>query len=183
MESIAVPARVAQFLTTIRARTDTEADFRLRQSIETWLSYYRYLRMTVERSYSPVLVEFMEKSFYPFTRAVLSHLTVTFCAFFGLPWQRAEMTHTHLTHAFALMYTLNMLQGDTITLYTAMRTLHDRVVTDQRDEHASPSLEDFSAVLTLLNQYIAAMLRFFEQNIEHSLFQSIMGSDAHTEEP
>src|SRR5262245_56175208 len=100
MEPVSVSAHAAQFLMAIQAHTDGDTHMRLRQSIDTGLSYYRYLRMTLGRRYSPSVVEFIQTSFYPFAQAVLDHFSAMFCAFFMLPWPHAEMTHTHLTRTF-----------------------------------------------------------------------------------
>src|SRR5215470_16444235 len=100
MEAVSVSAHVAQFLTRLQDCADADAYMRLRQSIEMWLSYYRYLQMTPGRSYSPYVIEHIRTSFYPFAQAVLDHFTATFCAFFEFSWQPVEMTHTHLTRTF-----------------------------------------------------------------------------------
>lgn len=195
MEPVSVSAHVEQFLTAIHARAEAEAYLRLRQSMDTWLSYYRYLRMTLGRSYSPSVVEFIRTSFYPFAQAVLDHFSATFCAFFEFPWQHVEMTHMHLTRTFAHLCAEHRLQGETATLHAAMQELQARIVAPRMDDHACgvpwskddaaaiTPCRDYNDILTLLDQYIVAMLRFFEQNIEHSVFQSMMRSDACTNEP
>lgn len=192
MEPVSVSAHVEQFLTAIHARADADASMRLRQSMDTWLSYYRYLRMTLGRNYNPSVVELIRTSFYPFAQAVLNHFSATFCSFFQCPWQHVEMTHTHLTRTFAHLCAEHGLQGDAATLHAVMHELHARVVaprTDDRacsipwsrdDASALTPREDFNEILTLLDQYIVAMLGFFAQNIEHSVFQSTLRSDACT---
>jgi len=193
MQPVSVSAHVEHFLTAMHARADAEAYKRLRQSIETWLSYHRYLRMTLGRSSSPYVVEFIRTSFYPFAQAVLDHCTATFCTFFELSWQHVEMTHTHLTRTFAHLCAEHRLQGDTAKLHAAMHELHARIVAQRTDDRAcsvpcsrddavalTPH-EDFNAILTLLDQYIVALLRFFEQNLEHSILQSSMQSNARTD--
>lgn len=194
MEPVSVSAHAEQFLTIIHSRTDTDAYRHLRQNIDTWLSYYRYLRMTLGRGYSPSVVELIGTSFYPFAQAVLDHFSATFCAFFVLPWPHAEMTHTRLTRTFAHICAEKMLRGDTATLHAAMQELHARIVAHPMDhrtcsvpwsqDHATAmtSRADFNAILMLLDQYIVAMLQFFAQNIEHSIFQNTIRSEACTDE-
>jgi hypothetical protein len=145
---------------------DVDAAMRLRQSMDTWLSYYRYLRMTQGRHYNPSVVELVLTSFYPFAQAVLNHFSATFCSFFKFPWQHVEMTHTHLTRTFAHLCAEHGLRGDTATLHAIMHELHARIVaprTDDRacsipwsrdDASALTPREGFNEILTLLDQYI-----------------------------
>jgi hypothetical protein len=152
-----------QFLTAIREQWGANVDSALRPSIEKWLSYYEHLRKVHNGIYPLTVQEFMQTHFYPFAQAVLDHLTATFCAFFGLSWPRVDVNHTHLRHIFISFCEEHGLQGDVRTLDTVLHELCDRLTAED---------DDLGSILTCLDDYIAAMLRFFEQNMKRSIFRN-----------
>jgi hypothetical protein len=153
-----------EFLTGLRARWGANADSPLRPSMEQWLSYDEHLRKVHSGVYPPTVQEFMQTHFYPFAQAVLDHLTATFCAFFGLSWPRVDVNHMHLRHIFISFCEEQGLQGDIRTLEHTLHTLCDQLTAEQ---------DDLGSILTCLDDYIAAMLRFFERNIAHSIFSHL----------
>lgn len=176
MDPVPATTSVEQFLTAMRTRTGAGADTELRQSMEQGLRYYRYLRIILNGGAPPSVVEFMEVNFYPFAQAVLDNFTVAFCAFFALPWLRAEMTHARLTRDFADLCREHKLQGPIADVHAFMRDLYVRVVARRTDSSTGNMPDSLSEVLTCIDQYIAAMLRFCEQNIQQSIFRQHPGS-------
>jgi hypothetical protein len=175
--------RVEQFLAVMRTRVGASTTTVLSQSINVWLSYYRYLRM-VRGGYSPVAVASIRDNFYPFAQAMLNHLAETFGVFFALSWLRTESSHTHLTAAFLTICVEKNLQGDSAALHAIMHELQTRIIarqTDSRTRSASRFTsgatmtphENLIDLLACIDQYIMALLDFLEHNLEQSLRQSL----------
>lgn len=182
MDSSSPLVRVEQFLAVIRTRVDASTAAVLYQSINVWLSYYRYLRIVLG-GYSPVAMGFMRDNFYPFAQATLNHLAETFGVFFALSWPCTEISHTRLTTAFLAICAEKTLQGDSAALHAIMRELQTRIIARQTDNSARGASRFTSGVtmtphdnlidlLACIDQYIVALLDFLELNLEQSLLQS-----------
>ena len=182
MDSSLPLVRVEQFLAVIRTRVDVSTAAVLSQSINIWLSYYRYLRIVLG-GYSPVAVAFMRDNFYPFAQTALDHLAETFGVFFALSWPRTEGSHTRLTTAFLAICAEKTLQGDSAELHAIMRELQTRIIAHQtgsstRGASRFPSgvtmtpHDNLIDLLACIDQYIVALLDFLELNLEQSLLQS-----------
>ena len=114
-------------------------------------------------------------SFYTFATGLLDSIADTFQCYFGLGWNRSEITHARLTRDF---HALCMQQGLILAptaLPTLMREMHAAI------EASHPSLtpliderpeERLAALSTAINVYIAAMMHFFARNVEHSVLHS-----------
>jgi hypothetical protein len=153
----------------------------LHQSVNVWLSYYRYLRIVLG-GYSPVAVAFMRDNFYPFAHATLDHLAETFGVFFALPGPRTEVSHTRLTAAFLTICTEKTLQGDRAALHAIMRELQTRIMARQTASNTRSASrsgvtmtphDNLIDLLACIDQYIVALLDFLELNLERSLRQSL----------
>src|SRR4029453_7563732 len=100
--------------------------------------------------------------------------------FFLLPWPCTKVPHTRLTRVFPDMCMQKQLQGDVEGLHAYMRDLQERIVAPGKsgptgskewlgEGGGGPPPEHLRELLTCLEQYIIAMLRFFEQNMERSM--------------
>ena len=172
--------RIAQFVTSIRPQMEAHADAVLLQSLQGWLSYYRYLQV-LRGGYSPPTVAYMQEHFFECATALLDHMADTFCHFFRLPWPCPEVLHTRLTRVFPEVCTAQHFQGDVAALHASMRDLQARIVTSGKgarlEEGAAVTPpEQLRELLDGLDQYIPAMLRFFAQNIERSILYSPLPS-------
>jgi hypothetical protein len=176
MDALRAAAAIAQFLTLIRACSNTAAITLLTQSINVWLAYYPILQ-TVRGGYSPSIVTFIHAQFYAFTLAMLDAITATFCGFFGISWTGTEVSHTHLTNEFPRLCTMYQFHGDPQNLLTQMRDLHARLTTYQSGDTPQGAADSFRATLAdlviRLDHYIVAMCEFLGANIEHSVLHLI----------
>jgi hypothetical protein len=181
MPATTTTARIEQFFATIRPQLNVHTEPVLSQSIHGWISYYHYLQV-IRGGYSPPAMAYMCEHFYPFATTLLDHIADTVCQFFALPRPGVEVSHTRLTRIFPDICTEQELQGDSASLHAAMRELQERIVVHGKTGPVS-STEWFAArwtpaqqeqlveVLTALDHYIAAMLRFFAQNLERSILR------------
>jgi hypothetical protein len=171
MDFYSLSAHVQQFIAAIRTRPTASTHTALHQSLNAWLTYYRYLHFVIEE-FRLSVPEFLREQFYPFAHTVLDHLAETFCYFFGLPMSCAEMSHTRLMHAFRVICTEKGLQGDINALHALMRDLHTRIILHRISGTPMPMHDNLTDLLTCLDQYIVALLTFLAQNIEQSVFRS-----------
>jgi hypothetical protein len=175
-----VAARIAQFLAALQSHPEASAG--LSQSLTAWLSYYRILE-TMRGGANPSTTASVRRYFSPLATALLDQVADTFCQFFTLPWLHAERTHTRLTRVFPAICAEQRLEGDTTGLYATMRELHTRFGTldTASSAYGAPGAvggetriqpADLSGVLTSIDQYLVALLHFFEQNRAHSILRS-----------
>ena len=177
-----VTAHIAQFLAVLQSHTEASAG--LSQSLTAWLSYYRILQ-TARGAANPSTTASLRRHFSPLATALLDQAADTFCHFFALPWLRAERTHTRLTRALPGICTEQRLDGDTAGLHTMMRQLHEYLEAPDISNRASSALgtephtqlADFSEVLACIDQYLVALLHFFEQNRAHSILHHTTHSE------
>jgi hypothetical protein len=184
-----VAARIAQLLVVLGTQHETRAAGELSQSLTAWLSYYRLLE-PMRGAANPSTAAALQSYFSLLATALLDQVADTFCHFFALPWLRTERTHTHLTQAFPTLCLEKSLQGDTAGVHTAMRALHARLVAPaiSRGAFGVPSAgggetpippADLPKIVAHLEQYLVAILTFFDQNRA----SSILGSVPWPEEP
>ena len=175
MDSTPASTYIQQFIDTIGDSIDPHVEGRLHQSSNACLSYYRCLHIILDL-YRPAVTPYMWQYFAPFARAVLDALAETFCVSIALQWSRAEISHTRLTNAFPNICTERRLQGEAGGLHARMRELDTRLTpsstnsdqywTPPSPHSAATSLhERLADLLTCIDQYIVALLRFLEHNI------------------
>jgi len=180
VSQLPIAARMAQFLAVLQRHPEASAG--LSQSLMAWLSYYRILE-TVRGAANPSTTASLRRHFSPLVTALLDQVADTFCYFFALPWLRAERTHTRLTRAFPALCTEKRLAGDTVGLHAMMRQLHTRLGTLDTASSAYGALgavsgearlqsTDLSEALASVDEYLVALLHFFEQNRAHSILRS-----------
>jgi hypothetical protein len=106
--------------------------------------------------------------FATIAEVTLDGIADTFCCFFGLPWTRAETSHTRLTATFPPFCVAHRLAGDTDDVYIRMRDLQTRLSTARSvDRPCADSLhETLRDFFTALDQYIIVLFHFFESNLE-----------------
>jgi len=182
MRATEVTTRIERFMVLLRPYLNPHTEAVLTQSIYGWISAYHYLQV-VHGGYSPQAVAYMREHFYVFATRLLDHIADTFCHYFLLPWPCVEVPHTRLTRVFPALCAEKQLQGDIEGLHATMRELQERVVVPGKAgpvQHAAWLEEPVATtppahlldVLTCLDQYMLAMMRFFEQNSAHSLLRS-----------
>ena len=177
-----VAARIAQFLEALQTHPEAHAAVGLSQSLTAWLSYYRLLE-PMRGGANPSTAAALRQHFSLLATALLDQVADTFCHFCALPWLRAERTHTRLTRAFPALCVEKNLQGDTTSVHTTMRELHALLIAPGiasstrgapspagGETHTPPA--DLPNIVACIDQYLVAMLRFFEQNYEHSILRS-----------
>jgi len=179
VSQLPVAARMAQFLAVLQRHPEASAV--LSQNLTAWLSYYRILE-TVRGAANPSTTASLRRHFFPLVIALLDQVADTFCYFFALPWPRAERTHTRLTQAFPAICTEKKLKGDTAGLHAMMRQLHARfgTVDTASSAYSAPGAVDgetriqpvdLSEPLAWIDQYLVALLHFFEQNRARSILR------------
>jgi len=180
-----VAASIAQFLATLQSHPEASAG--LSQSLTAWLSYYRILE-TVRGAANPSTTASLRRHFSPLATALLDQMADTVCHFFALPWLQAERTHTRLTRALPGICTEQRLDGDTAGLQAMMRELHERLGALDTSSSVSSALgavgvethtqpADLSEILACIDQYLVALLHFFEQNRAHSILHHTTHSE------
>jgi hypothetical protein len=151
---------------------------KLFQTLHGYLGYYFCLQTVCANRLPPRAVA--SDYFFVFARATLDALAEAFCDFFTLPLLCATITHTSLTRAFLLTCAQKQLGGDIADLSAQLRALDiciPRITSDTHDachtaeREAPPDDPALLLVLTRIDQYTEALLRFCEQNIEQSAFR------------
>jgi hypothetical protein len=182
VNSLPVATRIAQFLEALQAHSEADTAVHLSRSLTAWLSYYRVLD-PVRGGANPSTAASLQRHFSPLAIALLDQVADTFCHFFALSWIHAERTHTRLTRAFPAICTEKRLQGNTAGVHAAMRELHISLMAsgtassvyeapDAVGGETHPPPADLPNVLARIEQYLVAMLHFFEQNRGQSILHS-----------
>ena len=116
-------------------------------------------------------------SFYTFATGLLDSMADTLQCYFGLGWNRSEITHARLTRDFHTLCVEKGLIPVPTALPTLMREMQAAI------EVAHPSLtpllgehpeERLTALSTAINVYIAALMQFFARNVERSVLRSAL---------
>ena len=175
MSTISVPDFVKHFITTINHRGAADINVRLSQNLHGYLGYYFCLQTVFGNNLPPRAVA--PAYFFLFARATLDCLAEVFCDFFTLPLLCATINHTSLTAVFLDTSAKKKLTGDVAGMYTQMRDLDTcipRTSSDVRNESSSvesgaiPEDATLLSMLTRIDQYTVALLRFCKQNLEQS---------------
>src|SRR5262245_35797613 len=95
MDAIPALSAMEQCLATLRQCAAAPIAPGLEHSIEAWLPYYRVLPRVLAGNLW-LAPQDREACFYLFARAMLNGIAETVRCFLGLPWRRAEFSHTRL---------------------------------------------------------------------------------------
>ena len=175
MRTISVPDYIKHFITTISHRGMADMHVRLSQNLHGYLGYYFCLQTAFGSDLSPRTVA--PAYFFLFARATLDCLAEIFCDFFTLPLLCATINHTSLTAVFLDTCAKKKLTGDVADIYVQMCDLDaciPRTNSDICSESSSvesgaiPEDATLLSMLTRIDQYTVALLRFCEQNLEQS---------------
>ena len=179
MRATEVTSRLAQFLERLHPHLDAHTDAVMVESIQGWIRAYHYLHV-LRGGYSPQAMAYMQEHFATFATSLLDHMADTFCHYFVLPWPCAEVPHTRLARVFPALCAAHQLQGDIAGLHAYMHELQDRIVAQdkavlashaawQNEPGGTPLPAPLMELLSCIDQYSLALLRFFEQNTARSL--------------
>jgi hypothetical protein len=144
----------------------------LEHSLEAWLPYYRVLPCVLGGNLW-LAPQDRERCFYLFARAILHGIAETVRCVLGLPWSRAEFSHTRLLKEFPHLCTAYRLTGEHQEVYAHLGALQTQIV-----EHDCPQAgaegrpeamahDTSHALLTQIEQYLRVVLRFLASNVEH----------------
>jgi hypothetical protein len=153
----------------------------LEHSFEAWLPYYRALPCVLGGNLW-LAPQDRERCFYLFARAILHGIAETVRCFLGLPWSRAEFSHTRLLKEFPHLCTAYRLTGERQEVYAHLGALQTRIVDHdctlagaegRQEAVAHDTLHD---LLTHIEQYLRVVLRFLGSNVAHDRVSSPMHS-------
>jgi hypothetical protein len=164
MGAIPLSIAIEELLTVLRQGAAEPVPSVVEHSIEAWLPYYRAL----PRVLGGHLVQAPHDRaacFYLFARAILDGMAETVRCVLGLPWSRAEFSHTRLLKAFPHLCTAYQLAGETQEVYAYLCELQTRIV--EHDGTQAVAHATLHELLTCIEQYLRVVLRFLASNIEH----------------
>jgi len=177
MDAMPALSAIEHFLATLRQGAAAPLAPGLEHSIEAWLPYYRVLPRVLVGNLWLAPPE-REACFYLFARAMLNGIAETVRCGLGLPWSRAECSHTRLLRAFPQLCTAYRLTGERQEVYAHLGALQTRIV-EHDDTRAGAAHrreavthETLHALLTQIEQYLRVVLCFVASNVEHARVSS-----------
>jgi hypothetical protein len=173
MDGLPVTACTEQFLVAVRRYAPTvQTPTALQQRIAAWMPYYRTLHVVLGGNL-PLAPAERAALFHLFAQATLDGIAETVRGFFSLPWTRAEFSHRRLTSVFPRLCTEYRLTGEIQDISVRLGDLQARIVehryTSGWAHDSAVSHETLADLLSGIGQYIVALWRFLERNLERSI--------------